>query len=59
VEDQHLKSFDLVVRTALALTPPLSVSCGSMRSMRSLLTAEPRPARSKPIATTSPRPYFG
>jgi hypothetical protein len=56
VEDQHLKSFDLVVRTALALTPPLSVSCGSMRS---LLTAEPRPARSKPIATTSPRPYFG
>jgi hypothetical protein len=32
------------------------VSCGLMRSP---LNAEPRPARSKPIVTTSPRPRSG
>jgi len=34
----------------------VSLSCGATRL---LLNAEPRPARSKPIAAASPRPHFG
>ncbi|HZI77509.1 MAG TPA: hypothetical protein VFD73_26390, partial [Gemmatimonadales bacterium] len=51
-----------VIRWLSLRAPPLrrpTLVLGSFGSPHLPLSAEPRPARSKPRATTSPRPHFG